>query len=285
MTQQISYRERNNGRVAMSARDSLNPRSSLWDLIAVQLRRHREHAKMSGTALGELLDIDRSSVSRLESGGIKLQEKYAKLVDHEWQTDDLFAVLVHWARTGHATEWLQAHLELESRASELRIWELAWIPGLFQTEAYARAIFTAFAREDIDHWVTTRMARQQTLDRMPRPLIWAYLDQGVIDQPVGGPGVMREQLARLLALAQQSSIRIRVMPRSVGAHVGRDGSFKIMTVADGDHIYTEASEGGRLTSDWTDVRLFRTNFTRIGDDALPVGDSLKLIQQAMERFQ
>ncbi|HEY7484012.1 MAG TPA: helix-turn-helix transcriptional regulator [Streptosporangiaceae bacterium] len=269
----------------MGARDSLNPRGSLWDLIAVQLRRHREQAKMSGTRLGDLLDLDRSSVSRLESGGIKLQEKHAKVVDHEWQTDELFAVLVHHARTGHVSEWLQAHLELEARSSELRIWELAWIPGLFQTEAYARAIFTAFARDDIDHWVTARMARQQTLDRTPRPLIWAYLDQGVINQPVGGPEVMREQLARLLELAQQPNIRIRVIPRSVGAHVGRDGSFKIMTVAGGDQIYTEASEGGRLSADGTDVRLFRTHFTRIGDDALPVGDSLKLIQETMETFQ
>jgi hypothetical protein len=240
---------------------------------------------MSGTRLGDLLDLDRSSVSRLESGGIKLQEKHAKVVDHEWQTDELFAVLVHHARTGHVSEWLQAHLELEARSSELRIWELAWIPGLFQTEAYARTMFTAYGWEEIETLVAARMARQGALDRKPRPLVWAYLDQGVIDQPVGNSEVVREQLARLLELAQLPNIRIRIMPRSVGAHVGRNGSFKIMTVAGGDQIYTEASEGGRLSADGTDVRLFRTHFTRIGDDALPVGDSLKLIQQTMERFQ
>jgi hypothetical protein len=239
---------------------------------------------MSGTELGDLLGIDRSSVSRLESGGIKLQEKHAKAVDHEWRTEDLFAVLVHYARTGHSTEWLKAHLELEARAAELRIWEYSWIPGLFQTEAYARAIFTAFGVEEIDDRVTARMARQDTLNRKPRPLIWAYLDQGVIEPPVGDAEVMREQLAKLLELAQLSNITVRVMPRSVGAHVGRDGSFKIMTLAGGDQIYTDASEGGRLSTDGTDVRLFRRHFTRIGDYALPVDASFKLIQETMEGF-
>jgi hypothetical protein len=269
----------------MTSRESLDPRGSLWDLIAVQLRRHREERQMSGSALGALLNLDRSSVSRLEGGTMKLQEKHAKVLDREWCTEDLFSLLVHYARTGHDTEWLQVHAELESRASELRIWELSWVPGLLQTEDYARAIFTAFGRDDIDTMVSARMARQEALSRQPVPLVWAYLDQGVIEQPVGGPEVMRAQLARLLELSQLRHITIRVMPRSVGAHVGRDGSFKIMTVAGGDQIYTEASEGGRLTADGTDVRLFRVHFTRISDHALPVDPSLRLIQEVMEKFE
>lgn len=268
----------------MSARESLDPEGSLWDLIAIQLRRHREERKMSGSALGVLIGLDRSSVSRLESGSMKLMEKYARIIDREWQTEGLFTLLVHYARTGHDTEWLKAHLELEAKASELRIWELSWIPGLAQTEAYVRALFTAYGLEEIDALVSARMARQVSLTRRPSPLVWMYLDQGVIEQPVGGPAVMKEQLARLLELAQLPNVTVRIMPRSVGAHVGRDGSFKIMTVAGGDQIYTEASEGGRLTADGTDVRLFRVKFTRIGDYGLPVDASLRLIQEVMEAY-
>jgi hypothetical protein len=217
---------------------------------------------------------------------MKLMEKYAKIVDREWDTEHLFALLVHYARTGHDTEWLKAHFELEARASELRIWELGWIPGLFQTEEYARAIYAAAGLDpnDAEERVKARMARQGVISRTPRPLVWICLDQGVIEQPVGGPAVMREQLAKLLELAQLSNITIRIMPRSVGAHVGRDGSFKIMTVAGSDNVYTESVEGGRLTIDSTDVRLARVRFDRIGDNALPVGASMRLIQEVMEGF-
>jgi transcriptional regulator with XRE-family HTH domain len=268
----------------MTARESLDPGGSLWNLIAVQVRRHREERKVSGSALGALIGLDRSSVSRIEGGTMKLMERYAKILDREWQTEHLFTYLVGYARSGHDKEWLKAHFELEARASELRIWELGWIPGLFQTERYARAMYAAAGLDprEVDAPVTARMVRQEVLERTPRPLVWVYLDQGVIEQPVGGPEVMREQLAKLLELAQLSNITIRIMPRSVGAHVGRDGSFKIMTVAGGDNIYTESCEGGRLTADGTDVRLFRVRFDRIGDWALPVDASLRLINEVME---
>jgi transcriptional regulator with XRE-family HTH domain len=266
----------------MTARESLDPEGSLWDLLAVQLRRHREEHRMSGSALGALLDLDRSSVSRLESGGVKLQEKHAKAVDREWNTGDLFTSLVRFAKAGHDVEWFKAHIDMEARASELRIWELSWIPGLFQTEDYARAVVESAGLEDIDAHVLPRMKRQEALNRKPRPLVWIMLDHGVIDQPVGSREVMREQLTRLLELAQLPNITVRIVPRNVGAHVGRDGSFKIMTVDGSDAAYVEACGGGRLVVDSAEVRSFRVRFDRIGDRALPVDASISLIKQVME---
>lgn len=213
---------------------------------------------------------------------MKLQEKHAKLLDREWQTGELFLFLVRYAKSRHNTEWFQEHVDLEGRASELRIWERSWIPGLFQTEDYARAVFEAAGIEDIETPLNARMVRQKALERSPRPLVWGYLDQGVIDQPVGGAGVMRAQLVKLLELAERPNITIRVMPRSVGAHVGRDGSFKIMSEGGIDQVYTEACEGGRLTADGSEVRLFRVRFSRIGDWAHPVDMSLRLIREVME---
>lgn len=179
-------------------------------------------------------------------------------------------------------EWFKSHLELESKADELRIWELGRIPGLLQTERYAGALFEACGVEDVESAVASRLARQAALDRTPRPLVWVFLDQGVLEQPVGGPGVMREQLERLAELARRPNITVRIMPRRVGAHVGRDGSFKIMTVAGIEHVYAEACEGGRLVADNTDVGLFRMRFARIGDWALPIDASLRLLQDVLE---
>ncbi|MBC6460042.1 helix-turn-helix transcriptional regulator [Actinomadura sp. HBU206391] len=266
----------------MSARESLNPEGSMWDLIAVQLRRHREERKMSGSALGTLLDLDRSSVSRLESGQIKLLEKHARKLDREWDTADLFTVLVRFAKEGHDREWFKTHTEMEARASELRIWELSWVPGLLQTESFTRAQVVAAGLDNIDSRVAHRMKRQEALSRTPPPLLWVILDEGVIRQPVGSSQVMRDQLAHLLALAALPNISIRIVPTRVGAHVGRDGSFKIMTVDGADAAYIEASEEGRLVVDATDVRSFRARFDRIGDRANPVDASIELIEQVME---
>ncbi|HEY7424203.1 MAG TPA: helix-turn-helix transcriptional regulator [Gemmataceae bacterium] len=269
----------------MSARDTLDPDGSLWHLIAVQLRRHREERNISGAALARLLDLDRSSVSRQESGGMKLQEKHARLLDRQWRTDGLFSCLVRFAKAGHDVEWFKTHIEMEVSAAELRIWELAWVPGLFQTEAYARAVLESDGLADVEGRVAVRLKRQEALNRTPPPQVWIMLDQGVIDHPVGSPKIMYEQLASLVELARLPNISVRVAPRSIGAHPGRDGSFKIMTVGGADVAYTEACGGGRLVVDGTEVRSFRLRFDRIGDWALPVDASIDLIQRAMEELR
>jgi transcriptional regulator with XRE-family HTH domain len=277
-----SYTKFTSKEVAMGARELLDPAGSLWDLIAVQLRRHREERKMSGSKLALILDLDRSSVSRLESGGMKLQLKHAKILDREWQTDGLFAFLVGFAISGHDAEWFKTHSEMELRSSELRIWELSWIPGLFQTEDYARAMFEAAGLLDVDAHLAQRMKRQEVLTRSPLPLMRVFLDQGVIEQPVGGAGIMHAQLTALLELAQRPNVTVRVVPRSIGAHVGRDGSFKIMTVRNADIAYTEACGGGRLVMDAAEVRSFRLRFDRISDRALPVDASIELTTRVTE---
>ncbi|MEV0660060.1 helix-turn-helix domain-containing protein [Actinomadura luteofluorescens] len=268
----------------MSARELLNPEGSLWDLIAVQLRRHREERHMSGSALGGILDLDRSSVSRLESGQVKLLEKHARVLDREWATQGLFQVLVLFAKAGHDPEWYKAHFEMEGRASEQREWELGWVPGLFQTEEYARAVAMGAGLVNIDERVAVRMQRQECLLRNPAPHLWTIIDESVLTQHVGGPDVMRAQLLKLLELAKQPNISIRVVPQRAGAHVGRDGSFKIMSVDGNDAAYVEASICGRLVVDATDVRSYRSLFDRIGDLALPVDTSAEFIQQAMEKY-
>lgn len=269
----------------MTARESLNPQGSLWDLIAVQLRRHREERGMSGTALARLLGVDRSTVSRLESGGIKLTEKHARKLDREWGTAALFEILVRFAKEGHDREWFKTYKEMEARASELRIWEVLWIPGLLQTEAYTRAQVRGAGLDDIDIRVSDRMKRQECLTRTPPPHLWVILDEGVLRQPVGSAEVMNQQLARLVDLANMPNISIRVVPQSEGAHVGRDGSFELLTVDGAETAYIEASEEGRLVQDATDVRSFRRRLDRIGDHALPVRASIELIQQVMEGFR
>lgn len=103
-----------------------------------------------------------------------------------------------------------------------------------------------------------------------------------LDCPVGGPDVMRAQLAHLLDLSNQPNVSVRVVPRSAGAHVGLDGAFKVMTVDEGDVAYTEAHGGGRLVLSAQEVRSFSVRYDRVGVKALPEEASRNLIREIME---
>jgi transcriptional regulator with XRE-family HTH domain len=268
----------------MRTQQPFNPDENLWDFIAVELRRQRIERGLSLAAVGKIIDRDRSLVARVESGDTKLQAAHAIRLDRAWDLDRFFQRLVGLAKRGHKVEWFKAHLEHESRASQLRVWELSWVPGLFQTEDYARAMFETGGVEDVDELVTARLSRQACLDRKPKPRVWVILDQGVLDQPVGGPEIMRRQLGHLVELARQPNITIRVVPRSVGAHVGRDGSFKIMTVDASEVVYTLAHGGGRLVQDASEIPSYKIWFDLIGDVALPKDASLRLLIDTMESY-
>jgi hypothetical protein len=268
---------------AMADGRTLDPDHNLYDFAAVELRRQRRERDLSLEAVGEIINRDRSLVARLETGHTRMSEAHANKIDHAWNLQGLFQRIIRYAKTRHDTEWEVARIDLRVRAMQHRVWALALVPGFWQTERYMRATFEAAGSvEDVEKAVKSRLNRQQDLNRTPRPVIRAYLDQGVIDQPVGGPEVMAEQLTRLLELAQLHTVR--VVPRSVGAHVGRDGSFSIMTVDGADVAYTETLGPGRLIQDPAEVRFYALWFDSIGDVALPKNESLRLIKETMEAF-
>ncbi|MEU5877069.1 helix-turn-helix transcriptional regulator [Spirillospora sp. NPDC047279] len=275
-----------NGReVIMQFRRGFDPDSDLWDFVAAELRRQRQERNLSLAAVGDIINRDRSLVARVESGDTKLQEVHAGRLDHAWNLDGLFRRLVKFAKAGHDVEWFKTHLEMEANSSELRIWELGWLPGLFQTEDYARAVLTCSGEEDVEADVETRLARQDSLRRKPRPRIWVLLDQSVVEQPVGSPELMCEQLSRLVESARLPNITVRIVPREVGAHVGRDGSFKIMTEGGASAVFVAAAGGGRLVQDAGEIASYRTRFDLIGDVALPKEASLQVLVQTLEQFR
>jgi hypothetical protein len=224
----------------------------------------------------------RGSVSNCEAGRRRITEQEARILDRHWDTGGHFLRLLTFARAGHDPDWFKQHLEHEARASVLKIYELAVVPGLLQTADYARASFTAGGLTDIETLVASRLSRQEALDRPDPPTVWVLLDEGVLDHRVGSPEVMRAQLTRLLEVNRLHHVTVRVVPRTVGWHFGLEGSFKIMTTDTGDVVYTEACGGGRLITDPLEVRSFTLRHDRIGAWALPVDSSQALIASKME---
>jgi transcriptional regulator with XRE-family HTH domain len=266
----------------MSAADLIDPNASMWDWLAYDLRLYRQRHKQTLSHVADVLNRTKGWVSNVENGRRRLTEVEAKRVDMLWTTGGHFLRLITYAKRGHDLDWGKQHLEYESRSSVLHIFELAVVPGLLQTEDYARASFTTAGSRDVEGQVAKRMARQEVLSSPNPPLLWVLLDEGVLDREVGGPQVMKAQLAKLLEMSELQHVSIRVVPRSVGWHFGLEGSFEIMTVRTSDVVYTEACGGGRLVSDPEEVRDYRLRHARIGEWALPVDSSRRLIQSKME---
>lgn len=254
----------------------------MWAWIAYALRWNRIERGETGDVLAKRLNCARSTISRLESGEAKLADKQAAVCDKEWRTGDFFATALYYARLGYSPNWLQSLTEFENRASMIYSYAGQLVPALLQTPDYARALLVAGRNKDVEGDLAKRMARQVLLDKPDPPELSVLLSESVLDIPVGGPAVMCAQLGHLLAMSERSNIVVRVVPRDAGAHEGLDGPFKIFTVREGDVGFVEAPTGGRLVPETDEARELRSRFERIGNVALPVHSSRKLITSLME---
>jgi transcriptional regulator with XRE-family HTH domain len=268
----------------MSYRPSPDPKSSMWALIAYYLRFCRQQRKLTGDLMGEIISCSKSTVSRLETGDLKMDATQAGAIDRKWDTGGIFSYLVWYATLGHDPDWFQHYLELESRASVIKNWEVTLIPGLLQTADYARAGLATGGVKDVEAALEKRLARQKILDREDPPVLWVLLAESLLELPCGGPEVMKAQLAHILDSSERSNIGVRVVPKSVGHHPGLDGSFMIMTLADPHRevAYAEAQGGGRLVPNVTEVASYALRYDRIGQQALPERSSRDLIKRIME---
>lgn len=269
----------------MNPKPSPDPMTSMWAWLAYDVRFYRTRAKMSGTKLGQLLGCDRSTISRIESGTLKIDEKQAEVLDRVFATGSHFYRLLQYAQLGHDPDWFKAFTGYERKASSIRVYEALVVTGLLQTDRYARTLLEA-ARvvDDVDKALEIRKARQTILDREPPPNLWVLLNEAVIRQPVGGPEVMREQLAHLLEVSRLPHISVRIIPRDVGAHLGLDGSFSILESPTSRATYASALPKGRLILAAAEIEWYRDKFDQIGSDGLSRSASREVIRQAMEEF-
>lgn len=267
----------------MHARDSLDPSRSIWHFIAVHLRRYREAHGMSGQALGDVLDCDRSTVSRYESATLRLKRAHAEIIDRLWATNDMFTNLVDFADRADEGDWLLSLAEFERRASRIRMWEPTVIPGLLQTPDYARATLAAGTNDDLNADLERRMSRKAAVfDKDGPPRVTAFLSWAAIGQLVGSRDVMQGQLAHLIELSERPHVSIRVVENQAGAHPGLDGPFMILTVDHRDLAYAEAAGRGRFLMDPFDVQEVAVRYESISDVAAPVGPSRALLKAELE---
>ncbi|MCO8273584.1 helix-turn-helix transcriptional regulator [Actinoplanes sp. TRM 88003] len=246
--------------------------------------------------MSERTGISEGALFKLEKGLTRPQRRTLRSlldlygVQDQVRRDEMEAVLRHSDEIG----WLQHYegdltaayktlISFEAEATRESVFELAFIPGLLQTERYARTIIDALlpeAENDIlQQHVEVRMKRQES-----NPAIWAILDEGVLRRGVGGNDIMLEQFEHLLAAVGRPSVTLQVMPFSAGAHFGMPGSFVILEFADPDPaiVCTENPGGSLLLEREIEVARYRNNFQRLAAQALSPADTIRKIKEAAE---
>jgi transcriptional regulator with XRE-family HTH domain len=278
--------------------------TALRMLLGAQLRRLREAAGVSAEKAGYEIRASRSKISRMENGrvGFKVRDVEDLLtlygVTGGQQRSEVLALARQssapdwWAKYGDILPgWFETYLGLESAAVSIRSFEVQFVPGLFQTEDYARAVTrlghkTAPA-EEIERRVGLRVKRQDLLARPGSPRVWAVMDEAVLRRPHGGIAVMRAQLRRLAEAAQMPHVTLQVVPFDRGGHAGASGAFSILRFRERDLpdvVYIEQLTSAIYLDQRSDVEHYLEVADQLSGEALTPVDTTRFIEQVAKEI-
>ncbi|MFC4587451.1 helix-turn-helix domain-containing protein [Sphaerisporangium corydalis] len=271
----------------MSPGRDIDPHESPRALFAFELRHHRKTAKLTQRQLAERLGFSDSMVNLVELTKRPPSRRFAELCDRALGLDGTMTRLYTATTWTQAPEHFRPWLEEEEDATGLRSWEPAIVPGLLQTEAYARHILAAspgITSEELEERLAGRMQRRSILNRVKPPAIGVVIDEAVIRRIVGSAAVMDEQLRFLLEIAQHPQVTIQVVPWTTDVHCGLVGGF-IIAERNGSAYaaYAEAQPYGRTVDDHTTIARLIRRYDAIRAEAVPFKQSLRLIEEVVNK--
>lgn len=272
-------------------------------VLGLRLRDLRERAGKSFEEAARVLSVTTSTVRRMEKAEVGLRPLYVKALLESYgvgaEEADAFLALVEkankpgwWHRFRSVLpDWFSLYVSLESEADLIRSYEPHCVPGLLQTEEYARALLrTGFPRadeEELDRRVALRMGRQQLLAKPDAPRLWVVLDEQVLRRPVGGAEVMRAQIDRLVEVCAGPGISLQIMPFSAGPHPGMFGPFQLFRFSYPelpDIVYTESLTGAVYIDERPEVTTYLEALDRMVTQALPVQDTERTLLELRDAF-
>jgi len=268
--------------------NGIDPSASMAALFGARVRRLRTAAGLTQAELGERTHVVSTRITQIErASGAKPTLELARALDTALGADDLLVELWPYVYREAFPDWSRKFMALSERAVAVHEYAAHVVPGLLQTEDYARAVLsvgrTLGGKEQLEERVSLRMGRQERLRAPRRPELWLILDEAVLRRPVGGRDVMRAQLARLLDTATERQITVQVLPFDQGEHDALGGSLTLLTLPDGtEAAYTEGAHYGQLIEDPDEVRRFALTYDRLRAAALPPLMSLDMIRSVRE---
>ncbi len=258
--------------------------------FAAELRAQREAAGLTQAQLAKLMGYSESVIAKLETCRTIPSPQHAAQADGALRMPGTFRRLRQAMLNGSYESWIRALLEMEERATVLRWWEPLVVPGLLQTEEYARAMIRAGRPGDsdaqVEQIVIARISRQAIWDRAdppPPPILFAVLGEAILRQLVGDARIMREQLIHVTEMAKNPRITVQVLPFGTAAHPGMLGSFLVASFeTDRDAAYLDNALDGQVTERRNQVARISVLYDSLRSVALSPGESAELIMKVVD---
>jgi transcriptional regulator with XRE-family HTH domain len=275
-------------------------------LLGQQLRALREGAGVTLAEAAEAIRGSTSKVSRLETGQSPFRQRDVAdlltcygLTDVEERDAVLSAArqasVPGWWRTYGDTlpGWLATYVDLEDAAQLIRTYELQLVPGVLQTEEYARAVISrglasSHPPEVIEERVRLRMSRQQLLTREGAPDVWVVIDEAVLRRVVGSAEVMRAQIEHLIDTAKTPNVTVQVLPFSAGLHSADGGAFTLLRFAEPelpDVVYVERLISGVLLDRRDEVDRYTAVMNQLSVESASPDDTVDILTGLLEEVR
>jgi transcriptional regulator with XRE-family HTH domain len=255
--------------------------------FGAEVRRAREAADMTQSDLGDLVPCDKATVSRTEAGLTVPDKHFAEVCSaafsNEWFSR-FWADSQAWNATFPAE--FREYAEYEAEATSLWLFEHTMIPGLLQTENYARAVLERHVHvtpAEVTERLGARMARQSILDRDNPPALWVLLDENVLRREIGNAKIMSEALRHLAAVAARPKVTVQLLPGK-GAHVGLQGAMAMAETPETCVVNLEDFTDGRTTDAPVTVAQASERFDTLRSEAYRASESLAMIESAAETW-
>jgi hypothetical protein len=273
--------------------------------LGARLRALRLAKGVTREQAGWTIRASESKISRMELGRVGFKERdvtdLLKLygIEDPAEHERLLALTREanapswWQAYGDVLDtWFQNYLDLEQAAELIRTYEVQFVPGLLQTDAYARAVIRLghdnAGPGEIDRRAKLRMTRKELLRRPDAPRLWAVLDEAVLRRPIGGYPVLREQIMSLLEDCDSQAIRLQVMPFRAGGHAAAGGAFSILRFPHEelpDVVYIEHLTSGLYLDKRDEVDHYSAAIGRLFIEALPPGQTPDFLLNVLRELE
>ncbi|WP_406480592.1 helix-turn-helix domain-containing protein [Streptomyces platensis] len=262
------------------------PGSGVVTAFGRQLKLLRVRAGLERAEFGKLVGYAAQSIASFEQGRRIPPPRFIDRADEVLGAGGVLIALKEEVARAQYPAFFRDAARLEATAQALCVYAALAIPGLLQTEDYARAVFRMqrplLDDAVIEQRLESRLARQEIFERRPAPLLSFIIEEVVLRKPIGGRTVLRGQLQQVLQVGQRRNVEIQVMPTDQEDHAALDGPFNLIDAATGQRIaYTEVQNDSRLHTGTTKIRELESRYGILRSQALTPSESLAFVEKLL----
>ncbi|MGW6985391.1 helix-turn-helix domain-containing protein [Streptomyces sp. NPDC054932] len=271
----------------MPPRKRVRPNATTMKMVGTQVAAARIAKNLTQKQLGELVRLDAESIASIEQGRRALMPNVAELMDLHLGLPGLLTVAANGMPEADATPpWAEEYMDLEDSAIALSWFDNQVVPGLLQTENYARAVFKcrvpAHPEAEVEALTARRIARQGILRRSTPPTLSFVVWEAALRDRLGGDEVYAEQLRHLRTSSGLPDVSLQVMPLGRASHAGLNGPFILLETPDHQHLgYTETQRGSQLISDPNEVSILARKYAMLRTQALNTEQTRGLLDRLL----